>query len=340
MSPAPVSLTASPSARRGFCLGALALMAGASLAPVAGALAAEPWPSRPIRLVVPALPGASADTLARALAERLSVALKQRVLVDNRPGASGMIATQAVMQSPADGYTLLYGTASSTVMLSALKPDLGVDFTKDLVPVASTFFGGVVLAVHPDVPAHNLKELIALVKSKPDQYSYATWGVGTNGHLTMEWLKAQTGMRIQHVPYKGVAPILTELSTDVIKIGWVDLIGGLPFIRSGKIRAIAANGGVRTPQLPDVPTMAEQGFPFPGTGWQGVLAPKGTPAAIVERLHAEINKVMLAPQTKELAARLNVEPPQVRDIEQFRNLLVQDHEVWKKIIRDAKITAD
>lgn len=326
--------------RRHFPVTALAILAGLSLAGNACAQAADAWPSKPIRLVVPALPGASADTFARALAERLAPALKQPVLVDNRPGASGMIATKAVMQSPADGYTLLYGTASSTVMLAALKPELGVDFTKDLAPVAATFFGGVLLAVHPDVPAKNLKELVALVNARPDQYSYATWGVGTNGHLTMEWLKAKTGMQIQHVPYKGIPPILTEMSTGIVKVGWVDLVGALPFIRSGRIRAIAANGMARTAQLPDLPTMAEQGFPFPGTGWQGLLAPKGTPAAVIDRLNAETNKILVTPEMKELTARLNVEPPQARSIEQFRTLLVRDLDVWKKIVIDGKITAD
>lgn len=325
--------------RRHFSIAGPALLAGWSLYRTASAQPADAWPGKPIRLIVPALPGAAADTFARALAERLAAVLKQQVLVDNRPGASGVIATKAVLQSPADGHTLLYASASSTVMVAALKPELGIDFTQDFVPVAATFFGGVVLAVHPDVPAKNLKEFVALVKAHPERYSYATWGIGTNGHLTMEWLKARTGMQIQHVPYKGVSPILTELSTGVIGVGWVDLVGGLPFIRSGKIRAIAANGTARTPQLPDLPTMAEQGFPFPGTGWQGVLAPKGTPSAIVERLNAEINAFMTAPETKALAVRLNVEPPRALSIEEFRALIVRDLEVWKKIVTDGKITA-
>lgn len=326
--------------RRHFTTSTLALFAGLPFARNAVADTTAAWPTRPIRLIVPNLPGAASDTFARAIAERLTPALKQQVLVDNRPGASGMIATRAVMQAPADGYTLLYATASSTVMVTALEPNLGVDFTKDLAPVAATFFGGVLLAVNPEVPAKNLKELIALVKAHPGEYSYASWGVGSNGHLTMEWLKAQTGMQIQHVPYKGIAPILTELSSGVIKIGWVDLVGALPFIKSGKIRAIAANGGVRTAQLPDVPTMGEQGYPFPGTGWQGLFAPKGTPPAIIERLHTEINKILVTPEMKDLTVRLNVEPPQARSIEQFRGLLVRDLEVWKKIVADAKIKID
>lgn len=326
--------------RRRFTTTALTVLAAPCFGSGARAQAADGWPSRPIRLIVPGLPGAASDVFARVLAERLGPVLKQPVLVDNRPGASGMLATKAVMQTPADGYTLLYATASSTVMVAALKPDLGVDFTKDLEPVAATFFGGVLLAVNPEVPAKNLKELVALVRAHPDQYSYASWGIGSNGHLTMEWLKAQTGMQVQHVPYKGIAPILTEMSTGIVKIGWVDLVGALPFIQSGKIRAIAANGTVRTAQLPGVPTMAEQGFPFPGTGWQGVFAPKGTPPAIIGRLNAEINKILSTPEIRDLTVRLNVEPPQARSIEQFRALLVRDFEVWRKIVVDGKIKAE
>lgn len=300
----------------------------------------DAWPARPIRLIAPGLPGAASDVFARALAERLTAVLKQQVIVENRAGASGIIAAKAVMQAPADGYTFLYGTASSTVMVAALKPDLGIDFSKDMEPVAATFFGGVLLAVNPSVPAKNLKELIALVKAKPDQYSYASWGIGSNGHLTMEWLKARTGMRIQHVPYKGIAPILTEMISGFVQIGWVDLVSALPFIQNGKIRAIAANGTVRTAQLPDLPTMGEQGYPFPGTGWQGILAPKGTSPAIIGRLNAEINKILLSPEMKELTVRLNVEPPMARTTTQFRELLVRDLGVWKRIVAEGNIKVD
>jgi tripartite-type tricarboxylate transporter receptor subunit TctC len=299
--------------------------------------AAEKWPTRTIRLVVPSAPGAASDVFARAFAERLTATLKQQVIVDNRPGASGVIAAKTVMHSRADGYTFLYGTASSTVMVSALRPELGIDFTKDLEPVAATVFGGVLLAVNPELPAKDLKGLVALIKAHPGEYSYASWGIGTNGHLTMEWLKSRTGMRIQHVPYKGIAPILTELSTGIVKIGWVDPVSALPFIKSGKIRPIAANGAVRTAQLPNLPTMDEQGYPFPGTGWQGILAPKGTPRVAIDRINGEVNKMLASPELKELTFKLNVEPPEPRTLDQFRALLVHDLQVWHKIITDANI---
>lgn len=325
--------------RRQFNTGALALLAGQGLGLSQSAYAqdASGWPTRPVRMVAPGLPGAASDTFARALADRLGPVLKQQVLIENKPGANGLLAARTVLQAPADGYNYLYATASATVMVQALKPNMGVDFTRDFVPVAATFFGGVLLAVNPDVPAKDLKELIALIKSKPDGFSYASWGVGSNGHLTMEWLKAQTGMRIQHVPYKGIAPILTEMSEGIIKVGWVDLVSAVPFAKSGKIRLIASNGGMRTPQLPDLPTMSEQGFAYPGTGWQGVLARKGTPDAIVKRMHDEINAILMSPEIAELTVRFNVEPPRTLSLDEFSALLERDLATSKRLVADAKI---
>ncbi|WP_296556844.1 tripartite tricarboxylate transporter substrate binding protein, partial [Pigmentiphaga sp.] len=172
------------------------------------ASAADAWPSRPIRFVIPSAPGTGSDLVGRAIAERLSAALKQPVIMDNKPGGSGLIATRNVMSAPADGHTLLYTNASFTVVVAAMKPDLGIDFTKDLTPVALTAVGGVFLLVNPSFPAQNLQELIALVKAHPNKYTYGSWGVGSNGHLTMEWLKRQTGMQIDHVPYKAMGTIL------------------------------------------------------------------------------------------------------------------------------------
>ena len=233
--------------RRSLLL-SLACLAAASR----GVAAAEPWPARPIRVVIPAAAGTGSDLVLRQLAERLGAALKQPVIVDNKPGASGLIATKAVMAAPADGYTLLYSNASATVMLAALKPDLGIDFTKDLVPVAATAIGGVFLLVNPDFPARNLQELIAVVKANPKKYSYGSWAVGSNGHLTMEWLKKQTGMQMEHVPYKSMPSLLAELSTGIVPIAWTDPISSVPFIKAGRVRAIAVNGNVRTPQLPEL----------------------------------------------------------------------------------------
>ena len=303
------------------------------------AAAADAWPSRPIRLVVPSAPGTGSDLVARAMAERLSAALKQPVFVDNKPGGSGLIATRAVMSAPADGHTLLYTHASFTVMLAAMKPDLGIDFTKDLTPIALTVVGGVFLLVNPAFPAQNLKELIAEVKAHPDKYTYGSWGIGSNGHLTMEWLKRQTGMKTEHVAYKSMGTILTEMSTGILQIGWTDPVSSVPFIQTGRVKAIAVNGTVRTPQLPNLPTMGEQGYPFRPLGWHGMFAPAGTPPAIVERIHAEVNRVLATQELQALLVRMNLEPTPVWTTEQFRAMMARDLEDWKKIVTEANIKA-
>ena len=206
--------------KRWIC--ALMAVAAASLVfgQVCVALAADAWPSRPIRLVVVSAAGTGSDIIARTMAERLGRALKQQVFVDNRPGGNGIVATKDVMGATPDGHTFLYSNASSTVMLAALNPKLGIDFTKDLVPVVLTAVGGVVLVVNPELPANNLPELVALVKAAPDRFTYASWGIGSNGHLTMEWLKTKAGLQINHIPYKGMPTLLTEISTGLVPIGW------------------------------------------------------------------------------------------------------------------------
>lgn len=303
------------------------------------ASAADAWPSRPIRFVIPSAPGTGSDLVGRAIAERLSAALKQPVIMDNKPGGSGLIATRNVMSAPADGHTLLYTNASFTVVVAAMKPDLGIDFTKDLTPVALTAVGGVFLLVNPSFPAQNLQELIALVKAHPNKYTYGSWGVGSNGHLTMEWLKRQTGMQIDHVPYKAMGTILTELSTGILQVGWTDPVSSVPFIQTGRVRAIAVNGTVRTPQLPNLPTMGEQGHPFRPLGWHGIFAPAGTPPAVVERIHTEVNRVLATPELQALMARMNLEPTPIWTSEQFRAMMARDLEDWKKIVTDANIKA-
>lgn len=323
--------------RSTFLAGMASFLAGPL---VTGMAFADTWPSRPIRMVIPAAAGTGSDILLRAQAERLSAALKQPVIVDNKPGASGLIATKAVLSAPADGYTLLYSNASATVMYAAMKPDLGIDFTKDLIPVALTAYGGVFLLVNPEFPAKNLQELIAVVKANPGKYTYASWAIGSNGHLTMEWLKKQTGMKIDHVPYKSMPSLLTELSSNIVPIGWTDPISSVPFIQSGKVRAIAVNGDVRTPQLPNLQTMGEQGYPFPLMGWQGIFAPAGTPDAIVKRIHAEVLNIQSTPELKAHFVKMNTMPPPSQTPAQFRAMISREIEGWRKIAQDANITLD
>ncbi|GAB2483260.1 tripartite tricarboxylate transporter substrate binding protein [Comamonas humi] len=284
--------------------------------------------------------GSGTDLLARELAQRMAVELKQPVVVDNKPGGSGVIGTQAVVRAAADGYTLLYTTGSNTVMAPALMKNLPYDVTKDLVPVAQTVEGGVILHVSNDLPVTSLPELVKLVKANPGKYSYGTWAVGSSGHLTMEWLKRKTGMDLPHVPYRQTNQLLTELTTGTLKIGFTDPGAPLPFIESRRLRSIAVTGVVRLPRTPDIPTFREQGFDFEPVGWFGVLAPARTPAAIVERLGALITRIQNQPDMVKKVAALNVQPAQAKTPAQFQAIIQRDLQMWKQIVTDTGITLD
>lgn len=304
------------------------------------AQAQDAWPIRQITLITPSSAGSGPDALARALAQRLSTALKQPVIVDNRPGASGVIAINAATKAKSDGYTLLYSAASAAVVWPAVAKSVPYDVLRDLIPVAQTAAGGVLLLVNPDFPAKNVQELIKVVKDNPDKYSYGTWGAGSSGHLMMEWLKGLTGIKINHIPYRATTQMLAELNSGVLPIAWTDPSAPVPFLQAGKVRGIMISGGVRGPQVPDIPTMNEEGFPFDAIGWFGVFAPAGTNPAIVKRLSDEINKIQASPDMAELLSRLNFEPPPMKSPEEFRKIVETDLATWKKIATDAKISVE
>lgn len=299
----------------------------------------DAWPSRPITLVVPAAAGAGTDLLAREMATRLAVALKQNVIVDNKPGASGIPATTAVVRAAPDGYTLLYTNGSFAVMAPALLKSIPYDVTKDIVPIAQTAVGGVLLLVNKDHPAKNLKELVDHARANPGM-TYGTWGIGSSGHLIMEWLKKQAGVNMTHVPYRQTPQLLTELAAGVLQVGWADPSSPVPFLESGRIRGIAISGTVRVPRTPDIPTMGEQGYQFDAVGWFGLFAPQGTPAAIVERLSAEVNKIQRLPEMGAKMSSMNFEPPPVKSASQFKSIVSNDLQMWRKIVQDAGITPE
>jgi tripartite-type tricarboxylate transporter receptor subunit TctC len=300
----------------------------------------DAWPARPITMVVPASAGSGTDLMAREMASRLGAAIKQAIVVDNKPGASGVIGTQAVVRAPADGYTLLYTNGSNMVMAPALVKAIPYDVTKDLVPVAQTAMGGVFLLVSNDLPVKTLPELVQLVKANPGKFTYGSWAIGSSGHLTMEWLKRQTGMEIGHVPYRQVPQLLTELSTGTLKIGYADPAAPLPFIESGRLRPIAVTGTVRLPRSPNVPTFSEQGHHFEPVGWFGVFAPAGTPAAIVARLNTEINRIQQQPDMVAKVTALNIAAPPTKSSDQFRSTLLHDLQQWRKIVTETGITTE
>jgi tripartite-type tricarboxylate transporter receptor subunit TctC len=323
-----------PLNRRGFVLGGAASL----LSHPRWAAAKTPWPSRPIKVVLPSGAGGVVDVLARQLYDRLRPAFNQPFIVENRPGANGLIAMTLVKNAAPDGYTILHGSASATIMAEALNPNLPVKTLRDLAPIALTAVGGVLLATHSSVPARTLPELLELLEREPDKYpSYGSWGIGSNGHLTMEWIKQRTGITINHVPYKTAPSLLTDMVSGVIPIGWLDVVTPVNYIEQGKLRGIALNGLVRSAKLPEVGLMSEQGFPFPATGWHGAFAPKGTPDAILERMHAEINRALSQTELQDAIRQVNVEPSSPIGREAFATMVEADLAVWRGIVERGEI---
>jgi len=321
--------------RRDIVLGAAASLVGG----LAGAgESSTDWPARPVKVIVPGGAGGILDTMARQLYSRLQETLGQPFVIDNRPGANGVIGSSVVKNAAPDGYTILHSTASSMVMAEALNPALPIKTLRDLEPVALSSVGGVLLAVHSSVPAQTLPELVALLRKNPQKYqSYGSWGVGSNGHLTMEWIKQREGLSIEHVPYKSTPALLTDIVAGVIPIGWLDVVSPLGFIAQGKLRGIALTGTVRSPKLPDVQVLSEQGYPFTAAGWQGVFVPKNTPSPIVERLHAAINLEVMKPAFKQALRQANIPPAPAVSREVFVQTLNDDLAAWRKVVADGNI---
>ncbi|WP_316154288.1 tripartite tricarboxylate transporter substrate binding protein [Cupriavidus sp. BIC8F] len=336
MHPVPTELPGN-TRRRDVLRGLAALGLGAAASPLC---ASNAWPAKPIRLVVPAPPGGGTDLFARALAASLGKALGQTIVVDNKPGATGIIGNDTVAKASPDGYTLLFTYAATVVINQTLQPKLPYDGLRDLLPVAQVGAGGNFLVVTPDFPARTLKEFVAHVLKRPDAYDYGSWGIGSGGHLTMEALKMQTGMKLRHVPYKGVAQILTDMQGGVVKVAFVDTSSSLPLIRAGKLRALAISGTRRAPATPDIPTMTEQGYPFDTDSWYGLFAPAGTSAAIVQRLNTEVTRLLADAPMRERFLQLNMGMAPATSAEQFAQTVRGDVGVWGKVIKANHITVD
>jgi tripartite-type tricarboxylate transporter receptor subunit TctC len=315
---------------------ALKSLAAFGLAPSL-ALAQEAWPSKPIKIVVPFAAGGTSDALARLLGQRLQDVLKQTVIVENKAGAGGVIGADVVAKSPPDGYTLLLGTIASHAINPALQPKMPYDATKDFAPVF--FVGNIanVLLVGAQQPMKNVKELIAAAKAKPGTIAYGTPGAGSSQHLSGEKFALDAGIELIHVPYKGSGPSVQDLIAGQIPMSFDTALTALPFITSGKIRALAVTTAKRAKVLPDVPTLAESGLKgFDVASWQALFAPAGTPPAIVKRLNDELTKIVA--QT-EVAARLytmGVENVPMTPA-QFGDFQRAEMTKWAKIVKDGKV---
>lgn len=309
----------------------LVLLGAASLGAVMPA-SAQQYPVRPVRFVVPFAPGGSTDTLARTIGVKLAGALGQQVVVDNRPGANGDIGMMIVARAPADGHTIVLGYIANLAIAPSLYAKMPYDPVKDFTPVTQLASSPNVLVAHPSVPAGNLKELIALAKAKPGQVNFASAGVGSIGHLTGELLNNLAGVKMVHIPYKGSGQAITDLLGGNVQLMFSGFSSTLSHIRSGRLRALAVTGAQRSPAAPDVPTIAESGFPgFEATAWYGVLAPAGTPKAVVLRLHDDVVKALRDPDVDKRLAGLGFEIAGTAP-EQFAAYIRSEIKKWAKAV--------
>jgi tripartite-type tricarboxylate transporter receptor subunit TctC len=315
----------------------LPLLAMASLTLAASSTAAQIYPSRPIRIVITFPAGGPSDTVVRPIAQRLNDAWGQPVILDNRGGAGGVVGTEIVARAAPDGYNLLVGTAGGMAINPNLMASLPYDPFRDFAPVCMLVINPQILVAHPSLPANNVKELVALAKSKPGQLNFGSSGTGTATHLGMELLKLATGIDVVHVPYKGGAPAVTDLIAGQVQMIFVSMPSVMPHVQSGRLKALAVGSAKRVGSAPDVPTVAEAGYAgFEYANWNALFAPAGTPAAIVNKLNAEVVRILSDPA---LAQRLSAQgaEPAPGSPEALGRWLRQDYDRWKKVIKVGNI---
>ncbi|HTP98977.1 MAG TPA: tripartite tricarboxylate transporter substrate binding protein [Casimicrobiaceae bacterium] len=310
------------------------LVLAAAAAPLA--VLAQSYPTKPIRLLVPFTPGGSQDVIGRLLAQKVSDALGQPIVIENKAGAGGLIATQEEARAAPDGYTLLLSTGAQMAIEPALNPKAGYDPLKDFAHVVHLGDAPLVLLAVPTLPVASVKELIALSKAKPHTINTASTGNGTYTHLTIELFKSASGADLTHVPYKGAAPAFNDLMGGQVQTMFTTTASAQPYTSSGRLKALAVTAAKRSAMMPDVPTFAEAGTPLDVSVWIGIAAPAGTPPAVVERLNAEFNKALAAPDVKAKLAALGVDPVGGTSA-QMTQYVKGDVERWAKIIKAANI---
>ena len=319
--------------------GILCAAALGALTATPAAFASGAYPDKPIRLVVPYPPGGPTDIVARVVAQKLQEQLGQSIVIDNKPGAGANLGAEQVARSAPDGYTLVVATTAHAINPS-LFSKLNYSITRDFAPISQLTSGPLVIVASPTLAANNVKELIALAKSRPGALNFASSGNGQSTHLSAELFSAMAGVKMNHVPYKGSAPALTDVMSGQADLMFDTMLSSMPFVKSGKLKAIAVTSSERSPSAPDIPTIAESGLPgYEAIAWNGILAPAGTPREIVERLNTELKKVLQSPDVKQrfdaqgFAAQWN--SPQ--DFGRFLNAEVDK---WAKVVKASGAKVD
>lgn len=300
--------------------------------------AQTPYPAKPIRLIVPFPPGGSTTIVARLYSQKLIDAWGQQVVVDNRGGGNTIIGSEAMVKAAPDGYTLLHVTSTHVINPSLLKTPY--DATRDFAPVATLVGTETLLVINNNVPVASVQELIALAKAKPGQLNFASSGSGTTNHLAMEMFCLLAGIRMQHIPHKGAGPAVTDLIGGQVQVFTNNALPLTPFVKSGRMRAIAISGAKRLLSLPDVPTFAEAGLPaFDGRSWQGVMAPAKTPSAIIDKLTREFERILKLADVNDNLLTMGADPFYGTPA-QFAGLIKSELARYAKLIKDAKIRLD
>jgi tripartite-type tricarboxylate transporter receptor subunit TctC len=316
-----------------------ALLLGGLLTIVAGGAAAQTYPAKPLRMIVPFPPGGATDITGRYLAQKLGEAFGQQFVVDNRPGANGTLGLDLAAKAPPDGHTLVLGQTGN-LAISVSLTRVAYDPTRDFAPVTLVVSSPHVVAVHPSLPARTFKELIALARARPGQLNYASTGSGSAGHLGVELLKKMTKTDLVHVPYKGAVPGFTDLVAGHVAMMFTSVMSTQSFARSGRVRMLAVGSAQRSPSAPEVPTIAESGYPgFEVTSWWGVLGPAAMPKEVVARLNTEIVRIMSTADAREriggLGADIVTGTP-----EQFSSYLKLEHAKWGQLIKESGARVD
>ena len=328
----------SAASRRGFALGAFA---GACLLAAPGlATAQAAWPAKAITIIVPFSAGGTTDILARVVGQGLSQELGRPVLIDNRPGAGGNIGGQAVVRSPADGYTLFMGTVGTQSINGSLYKKMPFDPAKDFAPISRVANVPNLLVANPSQPFKTVKELIAYAKAHPGKVNFGSSGNGSSIHLSGELFKSMAKVDMVHVPYKGSAPAVTDLMGNQIAIMFDNLPSSIQYVRAGKLRPIAVTTAKRSPELPDVPTIAEAGVPgYEAVSWFGLLAPAATPKPVVDRLAATVAKVMAQPEIRKKISEQGAEPV-AETPAKFQEFITAETAKWTQVVKDSGASVD